>query len=117
MVEQWCLGRLRPFLTAVPTTPRRFEIYHASLREVLTAATPAPTEEEQAWSGVLGLAVIAANNRIADYCLTSTDGYALRHLPGHLLLADRVGELDALLGRRWRTTTSRPACPGNCTTC
>ncbi|WP_439658404.1 hypothetical protein ACSHWB_39395 [Lentzea sp. HUAS TT2] len=96
-VERWCLGGLRPFLTAFPGSPRLFEIYHASLREVLTASVPAQSEEQQAWSDLLGPAVLAAHNQITDQCLATRDSYALRHLPSHLLLAGRAGDLDTLL--------------------
>ncbi|WP_156093632.1 hypothetical protein [Lentzea aerocolonigenes] len=109
LVERWCLGKLRPFLTAVPGPPRLFEIYHASLFELLTASAPPQSEEELAWADLLGPAALAAHSRIADQCLASTDSYALRHLTSHLLFGGRPDDLDALLseevdGRlRWFT--------------
>lgn len=104
-VREWCQGRLRPFLTATAAPPRRFEIYHASLREQLTEVT-AETEEERAWAEDLATAVRAAHNRIADHCLADSDDYALRHLVTHLLATDRVADLDAMLSRENGSTNA-----------
>jgi hypothetical protein len=90
-VRQWCDHRLRPFLTATPTTPRRFEIYHASLRELLTRAEP------DEWSEVLHPATLSAHHRIADHGLRRLDSYARYHLASHLVSADRLDDLEALL--------------------
>jgi len=97
-VREWCQGRLRPFLTATAGPPRRFEIYHASFRELFTAAE-SENEDERAWAEELTSAVLAAHSRIADHGLADVSGYALRHLVTHLIAADRVTDLDALLCR------------------
>jgi len=41
-VRQLCESRYRPFLTVTDTQPRRYAIYHASLREYLTGTLPTP---------------------------------------------------------------------------
>ncbi|WP_329169603.1 trypsin-like peptidase domain-containing protein [Streptomyces sp. NBC_01685] len=120
--REWCQYRLRPFLTAASGTPRRFEIYHASLREVLAGATPEPSEErsneeQQAWADALGAASLEAHARVAERYLEYfggldrgvgaladdpalagvDDGYPLRHLAGHLSRAGHWGGLHRLL--------------------
>jgi hypothetical protein len=134
-VRQWCQSTLRPFLTAsVPlpgekselAEPRRFEIYHASLREVLTGAHihAAKSEESWAWADALTPAAVMAHRRIADYYLglfggLRTDlsaladdpglagvdhGYALSHLARHLVLANAWSDLHLLLRVEKATT-------------
>ncbi|MEU0299285.1 trypsin-like peptidase domain-containing protein [Streptomyces sp. NPDC006175] len=121
--REWCQRRLRPFLTATSSTPRRFEIYHASLREVLAGVTPEPSEgrsneEQQSWADALGTATREAHSRVAERYLKHfggldrglgtlaqdpslagvDDGYPLRHLAGHLAQAGRWEGLHGLLG-------------------
>ncbi|MEU4280720.1 hypothetical protein ACFY8X_21250 [Streptomyces tanashiensis] len=121
LTREWCQSRLRPFLSTTAGTPRRFEIYHASLREILTGATPALAaarpDEQLSWAEVLGPATTAAHARIGDWYLTrfggldgdleilagdpalaeDDDGYALRHLTGHLAQAGRWADLHRML--------------------
>ncbi|MEU7786817.1 ATP-binding protein [Amycolatopsis sp. NPDC049159] len=126
-VRQWCHATLRPFLTASAPLPgenpaaglRKFEIYHASMREVLTGARSgtAESEESWAWSEVLAPAARAAHRRIADQCLDlfggldaglpaladdpglggADQGYALSHLARHLVAAGDWSDLHRLL--------------------
>ncbi|MEU4519600.1 hypothetical protein AB0F52_12890 [Amycolatopsis sp. NPDC024027] len=128
LVRQWCHATLRPFLTASAPLPRadsdstghrNFEIYHASLREVLTGARAgsAESEESWAWSEVLAPAALAAHRRIADCSLDlfggldqglpaladdrglagADRGYALSHLARHLVAAGGWSDLHRLL--------------------
>jgi hypothetical protein len=106
-VRHWCHTALRPFLSATPTSPRTFEIYHTSLREFLTGATPRPDtpDQEWLWAETLRSAATAAHHRIADHYLRGLDrladpvpGYPLRHLARHLVSAGRAADLHRLLG-------------------
>lgn len=83
-VQEWCDLRLRPFLVAGATTPRTFEIHDAGAREV--------------WAELLPSAVAEAHSRLADHCLAHLDDdYSLRHLAAHLMGAQRLADLEALL--------------------
>jgi hypothetical protein len=102
----------------------RYEIYHASFRQVLKAEHPGQPgmatglpSALQALAGELGAATTAAHSRIADTYLTSfgglpaglpalaadpaaggaDGGYPLRHLARHLDHANRHAELHQLL--------------------
>ncbi|MEV7571290.1 ATP-binding protein [Streptomyces tanashiensis] len=121
LTREWCQSRLRPFLSTTPSTPRRFEIHHASLREILTGATPALAadrpDEQLSWAEVMGPATSAAHARIGEWYLKrfggldgdleiladdpalaeTDDGYALRHLAGHLAQAGRWADLHRML--------------------
>jgi hypothetical protein len=128
-VRRWCDFTFRPLLTttraAGVSTPLRYEIYHASFRQVLKALPAAwslDAREErpyelQALTDELREATVAAHGRIADTYLSCfgglaaelpvlaripgtasiDDGYPLRHLARHLLHARRAGDLHRLL--------------------
>jgi len=120
-VQVLCDGPLLPFLAVTSGErdgPLRFSVYHASLREFLVGSSP-PTlaggGREQAEE--LAHAAVDAHARVAGYYLAAfgglgrllpalaadpqvgqiDDGYALRHLTGHLEHAGRAGDVDALL--------------------
>jgi hypothetical protein len=129
-VRRWCDFTFRPLLTTTratrASTPLRYEIYHASFRQVLEALpgeqSPDPGEERpyelQALADELREATVAAHGRIADTYLSCfgglaaelpvlaknpgttgmDDGYPLRHLARHLLHARRDTDLHRLLG-------------------
>jgi hypothetical protein len=123
-VRRWCDLTLRPLLTTVrpaqPGGPLRYEIYHASFRELLNGSPQNPDGEGYellALAGELGQATAAAHGRIGDAylgCLGGLDaglpvlatdpgaagidgGYPLRHLARHLCAAGRAADLHALL--------------------
>lgn len=116
-VRRWCGTALRPLLSVTTAGDERlFEIYHASLREVLRGTVPSESDGlplENAHE--LRTSNHAANSRIADryialfgglglvelgvdlrICLTD-GGYPLRHLARHLRLAHRATDLSRLL--------------------
>ena len=129
-VRRWCDFTFRPLLTttraAGVSTPLRYEIYHASFRQVLKALPGEqsldPDEERpyelEALADELHEATVAAHGRIADTYLSCfgglaaelpmlaknpgtasiDDGYPLRHLARHLLHARRAADLHRLLG-------------------
>ncbi len=102
-VRRWCEFSCRPFLAVTDIQPRRYRIFHDSLREYLADRFPEAVRE--------------AHSRIADYYLTvfgglqshlgglaaepglagRDDGYPLRHLATHLDHAGRVENLHTLL--------------------
>ena len=119
---------LRPLLSATrarPGAPLRYEIYHASFRQVLQADDTVQTPtvdgglsfELEALSDELRHAAYTAHDRIADTYLdifgglrnslpvlasspataATDDGYPLRHLVRHLHHAGRTSELHQLL--------------------
>ncbi|MFD8950502.1 hypothetical protein ACFV0B_16740 [Streptomyces xanthophaeus] len=117
---------LRPFLSVTPQG-RRYQLYHASLREYLRGATGQPDrvpedDASEAVSEALGAAARQAELRLVDCCLDSFgglaehlpglaadpllasahDGYALRHLADHLACADPA-RLALLLRAEYRT--------------
>ena len=128
-VQRWCDLTVRPLLTTMRAqaagAPLRYEIYHASFREVLnpgpedTADLSAnqPAYELIALSDELRQAAASAHNRICDTYLASFGGldagvpvlaaepgaaaidgcYPLRHLTRHLEHACRMADIDALL--------------------
>jgi hypothetical protein len=126
--RRWCDFTFRPLLTATRAThagaPLRYEIYHASFRDLLQAMPgqlhPASdgSYELEALTDVLRQAAGNAHDRIASKYLTDfgslhtglatlaqdpaaaariDDGYALRYLAGHLDCAGRIPELHQLL--------------------
>ena len=129
-VRRWCDFTFRPLLSTTRadrvSTPLRYEIYHASFRQVLKALPGErsldPGEERpyelQALADELREATVAAHGRIADTYLSCfgglaaelpmlasnpgtasiDDGYPLRHLARHLLHARRAADLHRLLG-------------------
>jgi hypothetical protein len=129
-VRRWCDFTFRPLLTTTRapgvSAPLRYEIYHASFRQVLKALPGEqsldPREERpyelQALANELREATVAAHGRIADTYLSCfggltadlpvlaknpgaasiDDGYPLRHLGRHLLHARRAADLHRLLG-------------------
>ncbi len=126
-VRRLCDLVFRPLLTAVRTGPGtrlKYEIYHASFRQVLgadysdAAALPGGLPFElEALADELRQATVAAHSRAADIYLHGfgglgkglpelaahpaiagvDDGYPLRHLTRHLQHADRVADLQQLL--------------------
>ncbi len=125
-VRRWCDFTFRPLLnvTQFPAAglPLRYEVYHASFREVLKAhhGPPGPDgqpSEAAALAGELAQASLAAHDRIADTYLTrfggfdsglaglagnpgaggADGGYPLRHLARHLQHAGRPADLHQLL--------------------
>ena len=127
-VRRWCNYTLRPLLTttraATAGLPLRYEVYHASFREVLRAANSGsqtgPDDqpyELAALTDELKQATLAAHSRIADTyldCFGGLDtglsklaenpgiagidgGYPLRHLARHLQYADRASDLHRLM--------------------
>ena len=126
-VRRWCDFTFRPLLTTTQAPaaglPQRYEIYHASFREVLKAhhGPPDPGGDEPseaaALADELAQAAIAAHSRIADTylaCFGGLDtglpllgvdpgiggaegGYPLRHLARHLQHAGRSADLHRLL--------------------
>jgi hypothetical protein len=135
-VRRWCDSTFRPLLTATRASaaglPQRYEIYHASFRELLTAhhGRPGPDQpsEAAALADELAQAATSAHSRVADSYLTrfggldnglpllasdpgrgGTDGgYPLRHLARHLQHAGRSADLHRLL------TAEQPASEGRC---
>jgi len=135
-VRRWCDFTLRPMLTTsrALTVGRqlRYEIYHASFREVLKALhndeTAMPIYEQPhmlaALDDELSEATIIAHARIADTYLAYfggldtglralgenpamagiDGGYPLRHLARHLLSACRAADLHRLLAAEHSTT-------------
>jgi hypothetical protein len=129
VVQRWCDLTIRPFLTTTRTppsgTPLRYEIYHASFRELLNPrhdeALAAPSDPQPyellALADELKQAALSAQNRVCDTylaCFGGLDtglptltanpsvaeidgGYPLRHLAHHLCSAGRAPELHALL--------------------
>lgn len=120
-VSRWCDYRLRPFLSVTADERRRFDVYHASLREFLTGGRGSSGEgapdEQRAWARALRRAATLAHSSIADYYLRLFGGlesglpalaremskarvddrYPLRHLAEHLESAGRVDDLHHLL--------------------
>jgi len=121
-VRRLCESRYQPFLTVTNTHPRRYAIYHTSLREYLTGTLPTPRHGTppntiHALTDQLADAVKHAHSRIAAYYLSAfgglenhlnslaadpalarqDDGYPLRHLATHLAHAGRIDDLHALL--------------------
>ena len=130
-VQRGCDLILRPLLTTVRPLRAsgllRYEIYHASFRELLngyyddwpgSAGSPGGQGYELVvLAGELGQATAAAHSCISDVYLKSfggldaglpalaadpggagiDDGYPLRHLTRHLCAAGRAAELHALL--------------------
>lgn len=112
-VRHWCHTTLRPFLGVTGSGPRAFEIYHASLREFLTGATPGPdaADQEWLWAETLAAAATAAHDRIADHHLRElpqvVSGYSRRHLVRHLVSVGRFADLHRLLGSAHRSGHDR----------
>lgn len=118
-VREMCVGRMRPFLSESDAADgRRYGIYHASLREILTGIVPGHISDGvRSRVEELAEATREAHNRIADHYLglfgglddqltvlgddpsaaVADGGYALRHLTRHLTEAGRVGEVHRLL--------------------
>jgi len=128
-VRRWCDFTLRALLTATRDAeadgPLRYEIYHASFRELLKALPGERSAEVgdrrsydvQALADELRQATLRAHRSIADTYLASfggldvdlpllagnpvvasiDDGYPLRHLARHLDHAGRASELHQLL--------------------
>jgi hypothetical protein len=128
-IRRWCDLTIRPLLTAgqgsAAGMPLRYEIYHASLRELLTGHSgnpPAGPGDQHPFDLValadeLGQAALTAHNRICDTYLACfgglesalpalaedpgggeiDGGYPLRHLARHLCQAGRTAHLHALL--------------------
>ena len=127
-VRRLCDLTFRPLLTATRAqsgAPLKYEIYHASFRQVLEAddtGQPVTSDaglsfEVEALTDELRQATSAAHSRIADVYLRSfgglsddlpilagnpaiagaDDGYPLRHLARHLHHAGRTAELHHLL--------------------
>ena len=127
-VQRWCNLTVRPLLTTMRQPgsggPLRYEIYHASFRELVHGYPgdgPASSGEQRydlvALAGELGQATAAAHSRIGDIYLegfgglnaglpvlaadphtASVDGgYPLRHLARHLCAAERAKDLHTLL--------------------
>ena len=120
-VSRWCDYLLRPFLSATAGEWRRFDVFHASLREFLTGGWGSSGEgipdEQRAWTLALRRDATLAHSSIADYYLRlfgglesglptlapemskarADDGYPLRHLAEHLVRAGRVDDLHDLL--------------------
>jgi hypothetical protein len=128
-VRRWCDFTFRPLLTAARAAeggaPLRYEIYHASFREVLKALPSERPEEAsgglsyelEALADELQQATLSGHDRVADSYLAYfggldaglpvlarepaaagiDDGYPLRHLARHLHHAGRVAELHRLL--------------------
>lgn len=112
LVRRLCHTTLRPFLGVTGSGPRTFGIYHASLCEFLTGATPGPDapDQEWLWAETLGSAAIAAHGRIADHylgALQPVPGYSRRHLVRHLVGARRFADLHRLLGAAHRSGHDR----------
>ena len=118
-VRRTCNLTLRPLLNA-QSAPRRFELYHASLREMLTGQQADGAnwpDHLLALNDEFRQASADAHSQIADTYLhdfggldrglpalasepamaQADDGYPLRHLARHLLLAGRIADLHALL--------------------
>ena len=118
-VRRGCNLTLRPLLNA-QSAPRRFELYHASLREMLTGQQADGADWPDhllALNDEFRQASAAAHSRIAGTYLhdfggldrglpalasepalaQADDGYPLRHLARHLRLAGRIADLHALL--------------------
>ena len=125
-VRRICNQVFRPVLMAGRPrrgAPLRYEVYHASFRQLLqadygTAAIPGELPSElEALADELGEATIAAHSRVTDIYLGEfggleaglpelaarptmagvDDGYPLRHLAGHLRRANRVADLHKFL--------------------
>ena len=136
-VRRLCDFTFRPLLTAErtgPDAPLRYEIYHASFRQVLKAgeggklvsAGAALPDELEALTDDLRDATALAHHRIADIYLnafggldsglpalaadptaaSADDGYPLRHLARHLHHAGQTDDLHQLLA------TSKPLVNG-----
>ena len=120
-IQRYCDHDLRPFLSVVTDTTRRYEIYHASLQEFLHGRFPNSVgqgDELQKLAMDLRQAATAAHGRIADQFLSdfgglatglprlaadpsladAHGGYGLRHLAVHLTEAGRGPDLHRLLG-------------------
>jgi hypothetical protein len=127
--RRWCDLTIRPLLTTTRTpaagTSLRYEIYHASFRELLNPrrdAPPAESSDQDPYELVvladeLQQAAVTAHNSISDTYLTCfggldaglprlaadpsaadiDGGYPLRHLARHLSHAGRSADLHALL--------------------
>ena len=126
--QRWCNLTVRPLLTTVRQPgaggPLRYEIYHASFRELLNGSAGdwpgSPSDqgyELVVLAGELGQATAAAHFRIsniylerfggldaglpvlaADPAAAGIDGgYPLRHLARHLCAAGRAQDLHSLL--------------------
>jgi hypothetical protein len=127
-VRRWCDLTARALLTTTRPPPAggplRYEIYHASFREALSAwptdhipEPPGASHELEPLADELQPAIRGAHSRIADCYLSFfggidsglpalaaspglggiDGGYALRWLPWHLLSADREDHLHGLL--------------------
>ncbi|MGW5054993.1 AAA family ATPase [Actinokineospora sp. NPDC004072] len=118
VVRAHCHTTLRPFLSAVDNPDgRRFQLYHASLTELLSGVRPRDDGPEQDWKwwDILSAASLQAHSRVADQylhvfgpdglqalvadpALAAVDGgYPLRHLARHLVAARRYDDLHSLL--------------------
>ena len=128
-VRHWCDRAVRPLLTTTRASevgaPLRYEIYHASFREVLrgmpgdrSSDTNTGSYGLEALADELRHATLSAHSRIASSYLAFfggikadlpvlaedlatagiDDGYPLRHLTRHLQHGDRIAELHSLLG-------------------
>jgi hypothetical protein len=120
-LRRWCDLNLRPFLDLTATTPRRYELYHASARAFLHGRLPTTAdgdyrEHARRIAEDLAPATTAAHARVADYYLDQFgslpdlprlatqfglaqqhSGYPLRHLTRHLQQAGRLHHLRQLL--------------------
>lgn len=135
-VRSWCDLALRPMLTTTRTppagTPLRYEIYHASLRELLNAShddRPTLLDDQQphdllALAEELRQATVVAHHRICDIYLADfgglnaglsdlaedpglagvDGGYPLRNLARHLCHAHRAADLHQLLAAEHATS-------------
>ena len=138
-VRRLCESTFRPLLTTTRATrdgpPRRYEIYHASFRDVLKAAHGVGSgwpgggqpDDVEALADELRQAALAAHARIADTYLTCfgslddglpvlagnariaevDEGYPLRHLAHHLQHAGRQAELHRLLAADYLASTGQ----------
>ncbi|WP_410631275.1 AAA family ATPase [Amycolatopsis sp. cmx-4-83] len=134
-----CYETLRPFLSATDapigrqgrrgSAVQRFEILHASFRELLTGDHADTANRDRNWAEVLDAASRHAHDRIATHYLNlfggldtgierlgshpglagGHGGYPLRHLARHLLHADRSSELHDLLRAECTTEYGRVA--------
>ena len=136
-VRRWCDVTFRPLLTTTRAlqggAPWRYEIYHASFREVLSALPEEQSIEPggglsyelEVLADELRLATVSAHARIADTYLSRfgglhsglmvladnpaaaeiDDGYPLRHLVRHLQYAGRHDETRQLLAAEYQMSS------------
>ncbi|MEU4477793.1 hypothetical protein AB0F68_06960, partial [Micromonospora sp. NPDC023966] len=133
-VQRLCDLEFRPFLTASSEFPRRFAIYHASLRDFLAGRLTASRlgvhpDDRKALAELLREVTLAAHCRIADCYLGAWGGlaeglpqlgadpvlvqrhggYPVRHLARHLELAGRLNDLHRLMTAELSETPAVPA--------